>query len=159
ASALACLLNPSVLQVYPAAIAPLFGWFRSSTDVVTTDQLSYFSHEVLEQGSGGTSLLLFFGFVVVIGLASFALNARRFSLSRFLVYVVGCVLWGLRVRFAAEFGVIFAATLALNGQEWYHDRMGTEGRIGWSWSLWSVGGRAVTISMVAICLAMAITSY
>lgn len=158
-SALACLANPSFHRVYPASMSPLLGWLRASTDVITTDQLSYFSREILDQGQPGRSLLVFFGVVVLIGLGSFALNARRFSLTRFLVYVVACVLWALRVRYSAEFAVIFAVTLALNGQEWYHDRLGTEGRLGLGWSFWSIGGRAVTISLVALCLAMAITSY
>ena len=47
--------------------------------------------------------------------------------------------------YGPEFAVVFAAVLALNGQEWYQDRFGTEGRLGTGWTIWSPGGRLVTL--------------
>ena len=84
-------------------------------------------------------------FLVTAGFGSFVLNRRRFSLSRFLIFAVAAVLWGTLIRFGPEFAVIFAATLALNGQEWYHDRFGTAGRLGAAGRSGRSGGRAVTI--------------
>ena len=36
---------------------------------------------------------------VAVGLLSFVLNRKRFSLSRFLVYATAAVLWGVMIRF------------------------------------------------------------
>ena len=69
------------------------------------------------------------------------------------MYTAAVVIWGVLKRYAPEFSVLFAATLALNGQEWYQDRFGTAGRVGTGWSLWSVGGRAVTILVIFLCVA------
>src|SRR5262249_22706486 len=82
-----------------------------------------------------------------------------FVLGRFLVFALVAALWGVLIRFATEFAVVWAATMALNGQEWYQDSFGTEGRLGWQWSLWSVGGRAVTIVVVFAIVARVLTGY
>jgi tetratricopeptide (TPR) repeat protein len=156
ASALACLANPSFAAVYRAAADPFLGLFRPATDVVTPDQLSYFGPNIRLSTQEGSSWLWLVGYylvVVGIGFGSFYLNRRRFSLSRFLAYTVAVVLWGIFVRLDDEFAVVFAATLALNGQEWYQRRFGTAGRLGAGWSLWSVGGRAVTITLIFLCVA------
>ena len=42
--------------------------------------------------------------------------------------------------------------LALNGQEWYQRRFGAEGRLGLGWRLWSVGGRFVTLVLLAAAI-------
>ena len=97
--------------------------------------------------------------VVGLGLASFLLNRRRFSLGRFLTYAVMALLWGVYIRFGAEFAIVFVAVVALNGQEWYHDRFGTEGRLGRGWALWSVGGRAVTIILIFAFVAKGLTGW
>ena len=68
-------------------------------------------------------------------------------------------LWGVFIGFGPEFAVVFAAVLALNGQEWYHDRFGTEGRLGAGWTFWSTGGRLVTLAALFVCVSLAITGY
>ena len=47
-----------------------------------------------------------------------------------------------------EYAVVFAAVTAINGQEWYHDRFGTQGRLGFLPTLWSTGGRLVTLGLL-----------
>ena len=148
ACVLACLLNPSHVQVFPAGAGPLLGLFRPSTDVPTLDQLSYFGQGIRQPAQAGdawTRLLAYYLIIVAIGYLSFLLNRRRFSLSRFLVYTLMVVLWGALIRFGPEFSAVLAVTLALNGQEWYQHRYGLAGRTGVGWRLWSVGGRVVTI--------------
>ena len=94
-----------------------------------------------------------------LGLGSFLLNARRFAWSRFLPFAVMAAMWGCFVGYGQEFAAVFAVVLALNGQEWYHDRFGTEGRLGLGWTLWSTGGRLVTLAAVFACVSLAITGY
>ncbi len=147
----ACLVNPSNVAVFRAAADPFFGLFRPSSDVLTPDQLSMFSAAFRKQA--GNVYFVYFLATVALGYASFMLNRRRFSLSWFLMYTVGVLLWGTLLRFSTEFSVLFAATLALNGQQWYHDAYGTSGRIGSGWSVWSVGGRAITILAIFVCVA------
>ena len=72
----------------------------------------------------------FFIIVVLIGLGSFFLNIQRFSWARFLPFAVMSVIWGIFMNANPMFAVVFAAVVAPNGQEWYHDRFGTEGRLG-----------------------------
>jgi tetratricopeptide (TPR) repeat protein len=161
ASTAACVLNPSHVHVFAAALDPFVRMFRPSSDVQTIDRLSFFGQGIRWE-MGGTVWLYLLGYyvaVVAVGLGSFALNRRRFSLSRFLVYAVAAVLWGVLIKFGREFAVVFAATLALNGQEWYLDTFGERGRLGTGWSLWSVGGRAVTILALFGCVALAITGF
>ena len=154
ACAAASLVNPFFLQVYRAAADPFLALFRPATDVLTPDQLSFFGKGLRTLLGRGYPLLLGFYLVVVaIGFGSFYVNRRRFSLSRFLMYTVMVVLWGVLKRYAPEFAVLFAATLALNGQEWYQAKYGTAGRVGSGWSLWSVGGRSATIVALFLCLA------
>ena len=51
------------------------------------------------------------------------------------------------------------AVLALNGQEWYHDTIGTEGRLGNGWAVWSTGGRLVTIALIFGAIFQATTGW
>ena len=94
------------------------------------------------------SLQIYYACLVLIGLGSFALNRRRFSLARFLMFVTAGLIFGLSLIFVAPFSLVFAAVLALNGQEWYHDTVGTEGRLGGGWVVWSTGGRLLTIALI-----------
>lgn len=153
ASALACLANPSTVGVYRAGLEPFLALFRSASDVVTIDQLSYFGKSLAK--SAGDRVLLFRAYYVIlvaIGIGSFVLNARRFPLGRLFVFLLVSILWGVLIRFQAEFALVFAAVLILNGQDWYQDRFGTAGRTGAWWSFWSVGGRMVTLSLVFLCV-------
>ncbi len=153
ASALACLANPSFFAVYAAAADPFVGLFRPATDVLTPDQLSYFGKSMRDRTQQLWPLVLLYHVgIMALGLGSFYLNKRRFSLSRFLMYCAASVLWAVLMKYSSEFSIVFAATMALNGQEWYQDKFGVLGRTGTSWSVWSVGGRAVTIMVLFLCL-------
>lgn len=148
-STLACLLNPATFKVFAVAAQPILGVFRPATDVVTLDQLSYFGKGIGTQvGDAARSLQAFYLIFVGLGLGSFVLNRSRFSLSRFLMFALIATFWGVWIRFGAEFAIVAAASIALNGQEWYQDRFGTAGRLGMGWSLWSVGGRLLTLTVI-----------
>ena len=94
------------------------------------------------------ALQIYYGCLVLIGLGSFALNRNRFSWARFLMFATATLIFGLSLVFVAPFSLVFAAVLALNGQEWYHDTLGTEGRLGGGWVVWSTGGRLLTIALI-----------
>src|SRR5262249_779619 len=49
--------------------------------------------------------------------------------------------------------------LALNGQEWYQARFGTEGRMGRMWTFWSTGGRLVTLALLFLMVSKDITGW
>ena len=165
----ACLANPYTYRVYTAAIDPYIQLFQPKDSFTTTDQLSFFGEgikkpeievSILGMSIAHWNLIRAYYFVAVaLGLGSFFLNSRRFSWSRFLPYVVLAVFWAILMRFNTYFGMVFAATIALNGQEWYHDRMGTEGRLGWRWTLWSTGGRLVTLGLIFYLVGKDIAGY
>ncbi|MHC5537715.1 tetratricopeptide repeat protein [Singulisphaera rosea] len=156
------LVNPSFYRVYPAALAPITQLFQADLGTLTMEQLSYFGKGIRELvGSKAlqTALQAYYVLAVGLGLASFALNRRHFSPGRFAAFAVVAVLWGVLVRYNSEFAILLAATLALNGQEWYHDRFGTKGRLGNGWALWSTGGRFLTILLVFAFVAQCLTGY
>ncbi len=97
--------------------------------------------------------------VVAVGIASFLLNARRFTWSRFLPFAVTAVIWGIFMRTNAQFGLVFATVLALNGQEWYQDRFGRQGRLGNVWALWLTGGRLITLGLLFFIVIKDITGW
>lgn len=159
ASALACLANPSIHRVYIAAFDPVLNLFAPDSDSIFPEEISFFGSDIRRFLAGGTYryMVAYYLALVGIGLGSFALNRRRFSLSRLLVFAVAAVLWGVFYRLGSEFALIFAATIALNGQEWYQDQFGTEGRLGTGWAVWSVGGRALTILVVFAAITRGVT--
>ena len=61
--------------------------------------------------------------------------------------------------FSAPFAAVLVFALALNGQEWYQDTFGTEGRLGGGWVFWSTGGRLVTIAVVFLAIFRATTGW
>jgi tetratricopeptide (TPR) repeat protein len=156
-----CLVNPSFHRAFLAAVPRFSEMFPAADAPYALERLSFFSSKTRAlYGTAGVGMLLAFYLIVVgIGLFSFFLNRRRFALGRFLVYAAAAVLWSLMRGFQGQFALVWAATLALNGQEWYQDTFGVEGHLGRGWSLWSVGGRAVTIIMIAAFITKAITGY
>lgn len=104
-------------------------------------------------------LVVFFATQVAVGMASFLINRRRFSPARFLVFASASILWGLVLPYAAFFAAALVLALALNGQEWYHDTFGTEGRMGAGWTAWSTGGRLITIALVSVAIALGVTGW
>jgi tetratricopeptide (TPR) repeat protein len=122
--------------------------------------MSFFGKQIQKQfGPGWYSYPAYYLIVVALGLGSFLLNERRFARSRFLPFALLAVIWGVFMGYRQEFSAVFAAVLALNGQEWYHDRFGTEGRLGFNWTLWSTGGRLVTLAAIFFCVSAAITGW
>ena len=97
--------------------------------------------------------------VVAVGLGSFLLNVRRFSWARFLPFAVMAGLWGVVMHANAAFALVFAWVLAPNGQEWYQDRFGTQGRMGARWTFWSTGGRLVTLALIFLMMSKDITGW
>jgi hypothetical protein len=155
-----CLINPSFYHVYTAALTPLTQLFSSQRGPVPLDQISVFGPSIRTAlGPLYREFVAYYLILVGIGLGSFYLNRRRFSLCRFLMYAIMAAMWGAVHRFRSEFAVVFAATLALNGQEWYRDQFGAEGRLGRGWAIWSIGGRAVTIVLTCLFIVKGLTGY
>jgi tetratricopeptide (TPR) repeat protein len=155
-----CLANPSTYRIYPAALTPLTNLFAAQAGPQTLDQLSVFGPTLRRLLKDEYRLWVAYYLILVgLGLGSFFLNRRRFSLPRFLVFAVMAVLWGAAQRFRADFALVFAATMILNGQEWYQDNFGTEGRLGRGWSAWSIGGRAITIVLISVFMVKGLTGY
>lgn len=164
-----CLVNPSIHRVYPEALEPYAKMVSilggRENRILTADQLTFFdarsqAHFDRDYGSGMAAMQVgYYLTLVCLGAMSFALNRRRFALGRFLAFVVAALLWAGMVRLAPFFSLVFAAILTLNGQEWFHDVFGTEGRVGVGWKLWSDGMRAATILAIFGFLTLAITGF
>ena len=176
-SAAICLINPSFVRLYSATASTYLELLPGSDSLLTFDQISIFGNQsarlyfdkffpdkILLLGSFGLTVLqlsqAFFFVTVGVGLGSFFLNRDRFHLGRFLLFVAATIAWAILTRrLAGVFAVVYASTLALNGQEWYLDRFGFKGRTSKGWTLWSVGGRAITIVAIFGFIAEAITGY
>ena len=105
------------------------------------------------------SYQIYYVALVGMGLASFALNRRNFSADRLAIFAAAAILWGLALAFSTPFAAVLVFALALNGQEWYQDTFGTEGRLGAGWVFWSTGGRVVTIALVFLAVFRATTGW
>ncbi|MDX2037095.1 MAG: hypothetical protein SFX72_10620 [Isosphaeraceae bacterium] len=159
----ATFINPSLFWIYPAMLSyflPIPGWVVGP---VTIDQRSLFSAPVAagneEDMRNALKVQAYFFVWVGIGLVSFLLNRRRFSLPRLLVYLTAAAFWASMSRWQMEFGLTLGAVAALNGQEWYQDTFGVEGKLGRGWTIWSIGGRAVTLLLLGWFLFQSTTGY
>ena len=154
--AAACLVNPWTYQSYLAAVRPIMQLFQPNSGIQIL-----FRNAGLQQRLGDSWYLLpvFYLVMVALGIASFWLNAARFSWLRFLPFAAVSILWGTLMRYSADFAIVFAAVMALNGQEWYQARFGAEGRLGRMWTIWSTGGRLVTLTLIFLTIAKDITGY
>ena len=153
-----CLANPSTYRVFLTSMASLLSILGTKSGTFRPGEISYFGKQIQMHGDW----YWFTGFYVVmvaIGLSSFLLNARRFAWSRFLPFAVIAVLWAILMGYRQEYAIVFAAVTAINGQEWYHDRFGTQGRLGFLPALWSTGGRLVTLGVLFFCVSAAITGW
>lgn len=177
AAAAVCLANPSFFRLYSATVSSYVDIFASKHSPLRFEQISIFGNQSARfyyekffpdkiplLGSRGLTVLqisqAFFFVTVGAGLGSFYLNRDRFHLGRFLTFVFATIGWAvLTRRLAGPFAVVYASTLALNGQEWYLDRFGAKGRTSRGWTLWSTGGRAMTIVAIFGFVAQAITGY
>jgi tetratricopeptide (TPR) repeat protein len=159
-SAAACLVNPYTFHAFEVALHPYVHYFEPAGPITTVDQLSFFSETLQRQlRTDWWKVPTFYALVVALGVGSFWLNRRRFSWSRFLPYVVVSVIWCLFMHLNAPFAIVFAAVLGPNGQEWYHDRYGTQGRLGRGWTAWSTGGRLVTLTLIFLTMSKDITGW
>jgi tetratricopeptide (TPR) repeat protein len=159
-SAAACFVNPFTYRTFAAALYPYLHYFDPAGSITTVDQLSFFSRILQKElGDDWYKVPLFSGLVVVAGGFSFWLNRRRFSWTRLLPFVVASVLWALYMHSNAAFALVFAAIVGPNGQEWYHDRVGTQGRLGRNWTAWSTGGRLVTLTVLFLTMSKDITGW
>ena len=166
ACGLACLANPSIGRVYIAGFGPLADVFRPMPGALTQGELT-----LLPFGERGAESRAFFGEAAVprligfyamllfLGLGSFLLNRERFDLGRFLMFLAAALLAALLWRLQDVLALTLAVSLALNGQEWFQDRFGTEGRMALGWRLWSVGGRLVTLLLLTLATLGGLTGY
>ena len=157
--ALACLANPSIALVYPAALssmAPTLGWFAGP---LTPEYLSIFGPSFTTTNPPGEvrAFQITYAIAVLVGFASFALNVGRVSLSRLFLYTIAAAAWGLTLHYRAAFALAMLAVVAKNGQDWYQRQFGVEGKLGAGWAVWSVGGRAATIAGVFLMIVLIIT--
>jgi tetratricopeptide (TPR) repeat protein len=161
--ALACMANPWTYGAYIAAVDPFIRLFQPNENFQIVDTLSFFGRGIQQQLRGAeylwTRLTAFYLIMVALGLGSFLLNAARFSWRRFLPFAVVSILWACLMRYSAEFALVFAVAIALNGQEWYHGRFGARGRLGRGWTLWSTGGRLVTLTLIFAMVGITITGW
>jgi tetratricopeptide (TPR) repeat protein len=159
-SAIVCLVNPYTYRVYESAIYPYLQLTAPAGKITTVDLLSFFGPWVREHSGPEWYLLpAFYIVVVALGVGSFYLNASRFSWSRFLPFLVMSVVWGVFMNAGPFFAAVFAAVVGLNAQEWYHDKIGTEGRLGRLWTVWSTGGRLVTLALIFCMIWIDVTGW
>lgn len=160
-----CLINPSWHRIYPAVLQPYLDMLPGRSGDLVGDQFSFFGAEsraYYERVFGpGASRVFIAYYLVAVGvvLGSFALNRKRFHLGRFLAVVVAALAWAVLRRLSGEFAVVGAAALALNGQEWYQGRFGVSGRLGTGWTLWSIGGRSLTLIAIFALIVKGLTGF
>ncbi len=110
--AAACLLNPWTYHTYVEASRPFIRLIRPMENY---DIVSFFTRKIpLDDKT-----LAFYLIMVALGVASFVLNAARFSWRRFLVFAAAALLWGCLIRYSVEFALVLAMVATLNGQEAY----------------------------------------
>jgi len=155
-----CFANPSTYRVFPTSMEPLLSSFGPKTEAFRYNELSYFGKMIQKQfPSDWYWFTGFYVLMVALGLSTFLLNARRFAWSRFLPFAVVAAFWAILMGYRQEYAIVFAAVAAINGQEWYHDRFGTQGRLGFLPTLWSTGGRLVTLAVLFFGVSVAITGW
>jgi tetratricopeptide (TPR) repeat protein len=147
-----CLANPSTWHAFDVAASPFYHVFQNS----------FFNPALQKQpGLGDDWYLLpaYYLVVVALGLGSFLLNVRRFSWTRFLPFAVIAAVWGAMMHENAIFALVLAWVASPNGQEWYQDRFGLQGRMGSRWAVWSTGGRMVTLALIFLFMSKDITGW
>ena len=154
-----CLANPSTWHAFDVAATPYLHLFQPSGTITTVDELSFFSAElrsawrrlvpaagilsgVMVASDWARSCLMFAGF-----------RGRDSCRSRHGGDVGGVM------HANAAFALVFAWTVTPNGQEWYQDRFGVQGRLGGRWTFWSTGGRLVTLALIFLLMSKDITGW
>jgi tetratricopeptide (TPR) repeat protein len=171
--AIVCFATPFTYRAYATAFEPyahaaasgyhsLFGSAAAepepSSKITLVGQVSFFGEQMRKQ-DGWYKLAAYYLAIVGLGLVSFLSNVRRFAWSRFLPFAAMAVIWAIFMRASPFFAIIFVAAVVPNGQEWYHDWFGTEGRMGWGWTWWSTGGRLVTLVAIFLMVGLHITGW
>jgi tetratricopeptide (TPR) repeat protein len=159
-SAVVCLVNPAQVHVFEAAIHSYLSTLRDGG-------LSFFgesSRKMLIGLHGGRTgaYAAYVGYYVILvaaGLLSFVLNRQRFQLGRLLVFLAASALFGAHYGMAGLFAVVLASILALNGQEWYLDKVGVHGQLGGGWTFLSIGGRALTLLIITAFIFKGLTGF
>jgi tetratricopeptide (TPR) repeat protein len=145
----ATLLNPSTISAWPVALTsllddvPIFGR-RANADLA---------------GDAILGVRILWIAAVALGLASFGLNRERFSLARLNLFLIASALFAFSVAQAGLFALVWAATMTLNGQEWWHRTFGEQARIDTFWTLWSTGGRALTLVGIIALMGWSLSGF
>jgi tetratricopeptide (TPR) repeat protein len=158
----ACFANPSHVFGVLGGFGTMLRIVSLQVGPPSMDPISLFGEKFTKSNPAeiAKSLKFYYAILVALGLASFLLNQRKFVLSRFLTFVVISILWALAFNdFTWIFGLVLASTLAMNGQEWYQGVFGVEGKLGTGWSIWSTGGRIVTIAVIFAAIAQGVTGW
>ena len=103
--------------------------------------------------------LIWTGLFLVIGGVTFWLNTTQFRLDRLVLLLVSAVVSLVWLRYGTDFAIVLAVVAGLNLEEWYADDFGTEGKLGWKWAAFSIGGRSITILALFGMAAQHITGY
>ena len=161
ASFTATLLNPAHLFGVLGGFGILLGTVIAQVSPPSPPPISPFgaSFRAAYGAAFTQTFQIYFAILIVVGLASFALNRRRLSWGRLLVFLVASLIWAVALVYTAPFALVLVSVIALNGQEWYHDTVGTEGRLGGGWVFWSTGGRLVTIGIIFMAIFQATTGW
>ena len=143
-----------------ASPSHVFGLFASFDAILSKFGLDLGPQSpALWNSAGAGPNRVYFAVLVGLGLLSFVLNRRNFRLGRFLGFVAASTMWAVALYYLPFFAVALAAVLATNGQEWYLDTFGAEGKLGTGWRVWSTGGRLVTIAVVFGSIAQGLTGW
>lgn len=103
---------------------------------------------------GGYAWLL----LLVANIAAFAMNYRRFQVSRLFLFLLAVALPTLlTTRYFPMSAVLLGFVLSLNGQEFFLARFGTEPRIATGWLLWSQVGRGISVLLMAGAIMLSLT--
>ncbi len=149
ASAAAALLNPNHVFVYLPPVLNIKGL------IVNSSRLRFSPIGATAATGEKILFVLFLG----SGVLSFLLNRARFSIGRFILFALASAAWAFSVFYQTDFSIIWVYVLSLNGQEWYHRTIGTEGRMGTGWRVYSTGGRAVMIVLVFAAISLHVTGW
>jgi tetratricopeptide (TPR) repeat protein len=149
-SILACLINPWTIYAFPAL-------FRLSNQYSMIPGGIFGSVEL--PGQLRNALAMRMALFLVVGAVTFWLNTTKFRLDRLVMLVVSALSWAIWLRYGGEFTIVVAIIAGINLEEWYVDDFGTEGKLGWKWTAFSIGGRSLTILAFFGLSAQHITGY
>jgi hypothetical protein len=93
--------------------------------------------------------------LLLLGLASFALNFQGWRWWRALIWVAFALLSMYHGRSIAFFAVVAGPITALNLQDFATRRFGALRRVDQGWRVWALGGRALTLFVGVVLLALA----